>query len=205
MSKKVFLVTVLIVSLLLIGLMLLVADARNTSVLDSFSKMDQKLQETNKSLEKNIDSLEEQLKISTEAVPEIVTQFNAKATDLVEHIQLLKNDLIPNGLEDYNDENPEIVKNNAVFFIENGQYSEKGKQFLAKIEAYENLLTVIHLEFPKTNTRTFKLREVREGKDWLNYNFKDFASIVSHTKLTAMENSIKNKKEIIFNVLLTKQ
>ena len=81
MSKKVFLVTVLIVSLLLIGLMLLVADARNTSVLDSFSKMDQKLQETNKSLEKNIDSLEEQLKISTEAVPEIVTQFNAKATD----------------------------------------------------------------------------------------------------------------------------
>ncbi|MBC8756739.1 hypothetical protein H2O64_18845 [Kordia sp. YSTF-M3] len=203
MSKKVFLVTVLIVSLLLIGLMLLVADARSTNVLERFSTIEEKFIEANESVAAKVDSLQKQLETSTEAIPEIVLQFNAKADELLANILLIKKELIPNGLTDYNYEDPEIAKNNVVFFLENGQHSEKASQFLAKIEAYENIVAIIHLEFPKTNTQKFKLRtDIRENEDWLSYNFKGFPVIASYVKLTTMENDIKNKKEIIFNAVL---
>lgn len=183
---------------------MLIADANN-EVLSSFSRMEQKFQKVNDSLQKNVDSLQKQLETSPEIIPEIVTQFNEKVDELVTHIQLLKQELIPNGTANYNFEDPEIAKNNALFFTKNGKHSEKGIQFLANIKAYENIVSVIHLEFPKANTQTFKLREILEGKDWLDYNFKDFPLMVTYTKLTAMESDIKSKQEIIFNKVLGKE
>ncbi len=203
MSKKAFLITVFIISLLLIGLMMLIADANN-QVLSSFSSMEQKFQKVNDSLQKNVDSLKEQLETSSETIPEIVKQYNITTDELIANIQSLKVALIPNKLSDYNNKDPEIAKNNALFFTESGKRSEKGIQFLANIEAYENIVSVIHLEFPKTNTQSFKLREKIAGIDWLDNNFKDFPLIVTYTKLTAMESDIKSKQEIIFNKVLRK-
>ena len=182
---------------------MLIADSNN-DVLSSFSRMEQKFQKVNDSLEENVNSLKEQLETSSETIPEIVTQYNEKAAELIAFIQVLKTELIPNDVSDYDYKDPEIAKNNALFFTENGKHSEKGIQFLTNIKAYENIVSVIHLEFPKANTQTFKLREIIEGKDWLDYNFKDFPLIVTYTKLTAMESDIKSKQEIIFNKVLRK-
>jgi len=84
-------------------------------------------------------------------------------------------------------------------------HSEKGKQFIIKIEAYEDVVRRIHLKFPNTDTKSFKLREIIQNKDWLSYNFKGFPLIASYTKLVAMESDIKNKSEVIFNKVLSKK
>lgn len=183
---------------------MLVADSRGTKVLEEFTVLEEKFTEVNESLKTNVDSLQKQIENSTEVIPEIVTQFNVKADELLTHIQLLKQELIPNGTANYDYKDPEIEKNDAVFFTTDGKHSEKGAQFIAKIKAYENIVAVIHVEFPKTNTRQFKLRnDIPEDQDWLTYNHKGFPVITSYVKLVAMESVIKSKKEIIFATVLS--
>lgn len=204
MSKKAFLITVFIISLLLIGLMMLVADAR-IEVFDGFTSMEQKFQEANESSQGKLDSLEKELKTATKTDLETLKQFTTKADELLVNIQALKKEFISGKLSDQNYEELEKSKNEILFNTVTNAHSEQGKQFMESIEAYENAVAIIHLKFPITNTKSIKLREIIKDKDWLSYNFKDFPIIASYTKLTVMENVIQNKKEIIFTEVLTKQ
>jgi hypothetical protein len=194
MSKKVFLITVLIVSLVLIGLMMLIADSRSLSFSTSFSTKEQKLPKVDESTRRNLDTLQ----TKTVTIPEIVTQFNVKADELLAIIQDLKLDF---GEGDTFVKRS-VVKAGIIFIKDTNQYSEKGIQFLAEIETYEDLLKIVHFEFPKTNTQTKKLRNTIKGKDWLVDNFKDSSRMAAYVKLTAMERAIKSKKEVVFNAVL---
>ena len=84
-------------------------------------------------------------------------------------------------------------------------HTEKETQFIARIEAYENILTVVHSQFPETKKIAPKLREVLDDKDWLSYNFKDFPTIAIYTKLTVMENDIKTQRKDIFTLVLSSE
>ncbi len=206
MSPKGILITFLVVSLLLIGMMFLVVDGRNNSVLEKFTTLEEKFLEAEKSaIEKN-DSLATELKTLEYPNLDAVKQFNLKADELVAYIEVLKKEFVASKVADQDFEVLEGSKNEILFNIITNEHSEKGKQFLAKITAYEHAVTMVHLKFPKTNTKSFKLRsDIRDDKDWLSYNFKDFPAIASYTRLVTMESDIKNKREAIITTVLTKQ
>lgn len=203
MSKKAFLITVFIISLLLIGLMMLIADARIVSFSSDYSAKEQKLQEVDESAHGKEDSLQKQSEATKGNYPKVLTQFNTKTDELLQFIQSLKENFIPNGdLSKLSFEEMEAQKNEILFVGNTNKYTEKGKQFLAKIEAYEQAIASIHIEFPKTNTQTFKLRDIREDKDWLIYNYKDFPVITSYTKLRNLAEAVKTKRKDIFTTVL---
>ncbi|MFK7749419.1 MAG: hypothetical protein AB8B65_13570 [Kordia sp.] len=202
MSPKGILITFAIVSLVLIGIMFLAVDGRNNSILDDFTTLEEKFQEAEKSAVEKNDSLERELKIIENSNFNTVKQFNLKADELVAYIESIKKEFISGQVSEQNFEKLEGSKNEILFDTITNEYSKKGKQFLAKIEAYENAIAKVYLEFPKINTKSFKLRDIRNGKDWLSYNFKDFPMIASYTKLVAMESDILNKKEAIFTKVL---
>ncbi|WP_430411793.1 hypothetical protein [Kordia sp.] len=198
MSKKVFLIAVFIISLLLIGLMMLIADAGNNPILNNFTTIHKEFEEANKSFDD--DSLQKQIETSDVKYPAIVAQFNTKALELLHYIEVLKKDFTVAG-DDF--KKMEVHKNQILFIKNTNEHSEKGKQFIAKIEAYENALAIVRVEFPKINTHTSqKLRDNKENTDWLTYNFKDFTAIASYTRLAAMEVTIKSKQKDIFMLVL---
>ncbi len=192
MSKKIFLIAVLVISLVLIGLMMLVADVRMNSILDGFSTEEQKLEDIiDEPSNEKVDR--EQLKTTEEKYPVVIQQFQTVSEELLQYIQNLKEDFkVGDSFEEME------AKKNEIFFIKNtDEYSEKGTEFITKIEAYEAILATIYLEFPKTKTET-TLRTRNRGEDWLVYNFKDFPTIAVYAKLVNIEEAIKRKqKEII--------
>ncbi len=197
MSKKVFLITVFIVSLLLLGLMLLIADVRMNTILDDFSTMEEEFKNTNTSLEQE---KERQFEATADTYPEIIQQYERVAKDLLEHIQNLKNDYI---VKSDNYEEMDAHKNEILFIKGSNVYTEKGNNLMTKIEAYENMLVIVNLEFPETKTTSSKLRNTDKTKDWLVYNFKDFPAIAVYTQLTAMEATIETKRKDIITFALT--
>ncbi len=192
MSKKIFLIAVLVISLVLIGLMMLVADVRMNSILDGFSTEEKKLEDIiDEPSNEKVDR--EQLKTTEEKYPVVIQQFQTVSEELLQYIQNLKEDFkVGDSFEEME------AKKNEIFFIKNtDEYSEKGTEFITKIEAYEAILATIYLEFPKTKTET-TLRTRNRGEDWLVYNFKDFPTIAVYAKLVNIEEAIKRKqKEII--------
>ncbi len=197
MSKKVFLITVFIVSLLLLGLMLLIADVRMNTILDDFSTMEEEFKNTNTSLEQE---KERQFEATADTYPEIIQQYERVAKDLLEYIQNLKNDYI---VKSDNYEEMDAHKNEILFIKGSNVYTEKGNNLMTKIEAYENMLVIVNLEFPETKTTSSKLRNTDKTKDWLVYNFKDFPAIAVYTQLTAMEATIETKRKDIITFALT--
>lgn len=198
MSKKIFLIAVFIISLVLIGLMMLVADVRSNDILDAFSTQEEKLEDANKTSSKETVN-PKQSETKDKEYPEVVQQFQIVSEELLQNIQGLKEDFtVGDSFKEME------AKKNEILFIQNtDQYSEKGKQFIAKIEAYEAILANVYLEFPKAKTTT-KLRTNNRGEDWLVYNFKDFPTIAIYAKLVNIEEAIKRKQNDIKALVVSK-
>lgn len=195
MSKKVFLIAVLIISLLLIGLMLLVADVRMNTILDDFSKTEEEFKQSNTAVEQQ----RKRTETSIENYPATIQQFNEKANELLAYIEVLKKDFeVGDSFEEM-----EAKKNEIFFDSTTNLYTEKGALFIAKIEAYENILTAVYKEFPETKTIASPLRAIKRGEDWLVENYKDFPVISVHASLSVMENTIITKRKDIFMIVLT--
>ena len=86
MTKKVFLIAVFIISLLLIGLMLLVAGMRSNSILDDFSIIEEKFKNVESSLEEDLK--QEELKTSIEKYPEIIQKYQKASEELLKHTKI---------------------------------------------------------------------------------------------------------------------
>lgn len=198
MSKKIFLIAVLVISLVLIGLMMLVADVRMNSILDDFSTEEKKLEDIiDESSNEKINR--KQLEATKKKYPVVIQQFQTVSEELLQYTQSLKEDFkVGDSFEEME------AKKNEIFFIKNtDEYSEKGTEFIAKIEAYEAILATVYLEFPKTKTET-TLRTKNRGEDWLIYNFKDFPTIAVYAKLVNIEEVIKRKQKEIVEYMLSK-
>ena len=189
MSPKSILITFLIVSLLLIGMMFLIVDARINTTVRDFKTLEEEFKK---------ETIVEEKEVAIEKYPKVIQQYNTITEQLLAYIEDLKKDFIAGD----NIQEME-AKKNEIFFINNTEvHTEKATQFIARIEAYENIVTVVHSQFPQTKKIAAKLREVLEDTDWLSYNFKDFPTIAIYTKLTAMENDIKTQQKNIFTLVL---
>ncbi|QHI36824.1 hypothetical protein IMCC3317_21940 [Kordia antarctica] len=205
MSKKIVLITVFIVSLMLIGLMMLVADAGNNPTLNDYTTSDQEFRKINlEEMKSDVDSLSEKIKSQQpKAQNAALEKFNIITEDVLAHIKSLQQELFSGELASNDLSEPKVEENNALFFTTNDEHSEKSKLLIAKIDAFENNIRTLKLTFPELNSIKPQVRdEYTNELDWLFYNFKDFPSIASYIKLKKLAEDIKIKRKDIFTAVL---
>ncbi|MBD3724202.1 MAG: gliding motility protein GldM [Flavobacteriaceae bacterium] len=91
-------------------------------------------------------------------------------------------------------------------------YSPRGKEIVAKIEAYKTSLKNLFGKDAKYQPlvlkidKLFDLGDVKDGegviKKYLDYHYKGFPAIASVAKLTAMQNDIKSLENESYNIFL---
>lgn len=190
MAKKIFLIAVFIISLLLIGLMLLVADVRNNNILNDFNTIEENLEKEN-TVQKDIEPTPKKYPVS-------VQQFKQVSDALLQNIKTLKKDFkVGDSFEEM-----DARKNHILFETDSNTYSDKGTEFMANIEAYENIVARIHKEYSNVGVKIIKIRTVKAEEDWLVENFKNFPVISVNGQLRLLESGIiKQQKDIFIKVL----
>lgn len=203
MNKKYIIVIVFISFLVMGSLFFYISKRVSSEVLGDFGIINEKFQDANSDTDKKIDSLQEKVAAKGADSLNEVEEFNHTVLSLENCISELKKTLLPNGTNTQNFEKlGDVKKSNDVFFLENETYSDTSKEFIAKIEAFENKVMKLQKKYPEIGSKTYQLRTGNQQKDWLVYNFKDFPLIASYTRLTVMENDIKQKKKIVLQAML---
>ncbi|WP_420574914.1 hypothetical protein [Kordia sp.] len=209
MNPKGIIITFFIISLLLIGMMFLIVDVRNNPVVDDFITLENEFEKVNQQeAEITIDSLEStRTSIVSKDQMIALETFTAITEDLLTHIQNLQEALYSKELgENINPETPRVEENNALFFKENGTYTNEATQFIAKLDAFEDNIRTLQKSFSALNVIKTEVRQsYTNNQDWLSYNFKDFPAIASYVKLTSLYHDIKTKREDIFTTVLNNQ
>ena len=202
MSPKVILITFAVVSLLLIGIMFLVVDVRNNPLEDN-QRITNTIEENKKQQNAFVDSLEA---LGTKKPKEFtpVEALHTVTEDLLSQIKGLQERLFPSGLAAHDlQQSDRSVENNTVFFKKNGDYTEQATRFVATLSTLENTIRSLQNIYPALKNIKALVRNAYSGDtDWLNYNFKDFPAVASHSKLQLLAEAIKNKKEEIITTLL---
>jgi len=91
-------------------------------------------------------------------------------------------------------------------------YSNQGKAFITAIEAYKTGVTKAIGDDPKLASvlkqisATFDLSDIKDGegvkKKYLDYHYKGFPSIASLTKVSAMQNDVRNIEQDAFSAFM---
>ncbi|AXT56688.1 hypothetical protein J8L88_07600 [Aquimarina sp. MMG015] len=195
--KKPLLIILLLLIFIISGISFLVVKS-SRDVVSAFGKMDEALQQKNYSVQKNNDSLlalieNEELLVKALRVDSITTSFK-------EYIESIKQEML--GEKD--PQNYELMgEPNTIFFTGNG-FSEKGKEFVEKIDQLRETLLIMaetsELKSEITNALSTGQVRDRDGRrrDWLMFNFKDFPLVASITKLTQMQSDVTSIESSIF-------
>jgi len=199
MSAKGILIAFVIVSLLLIGMMFLVVDVRNNPIQDQQRSTNTTQQD--KKREKVIqDSLKSKVASATlKDVTSLITTLNATAEQALSVIKELEERLFPGGLAAHDLKiSDRVSENNAVFFKENGEYSELSKRFVGALNAFENTIRSLQTTNPAfANIKSEVRNKSSVNNDWLDDNFKDFPAVASYSRLKLLADAIRTKKDEI--------
>ncbi|MBW1295358.1 hypothetical protein [Aquimarina litoralis] len=174
-------------------------------VLTAFGTMNSRLETHSTSVAKDNDSLltlikDEEHILKAKEVDTLVDNFKKYLESIKEEMLGIKN---PTDYE-------KMDQANNMFFTENG-FSEKGKEFLNKINQFreEILKSVDDTDIKTTISEKISTNDVidRSGKkhNWLIYNFKDFPLVASITKLTQMQSDVSSIESDIYKEYLRKQ
>ncbi|MGH1383638.1 hypothetical protein [Kordia sp.] len=158
--------------------------------------------------EAQIDSLKSIVKSQKSTDKKVnLEAFNSISEEIITHIKELQETLFPGGLAAHDlGESPRITENNAVFFKKNDEYTKQATRFIAKLDAFENAIRSLQKNYPSLKTIKPEVREeYTGGHDWLEYNYKDFPAIASHTKLIQLKEAIRRKQKDIITTLLTNE
>lgn len=208
MTKKIFFGVLAI--LLGIGIYFISYSIKmSNEVLDAFDTINKRLEESNKIVEtenndlKNsyYELLDERAKLKIQEVDSISNYLN-------HFIEDIKQDII-SDLKDPKDYKA-MASESELLFKNN---SERGLQLVNEIDIYREQLTSTlgrrKSEIKSIINQKFSTSPIenREGKmyDWLEYNFKDFPSIVVLTKLTQIQSDIKYMKSEILRAFIQNQ
>lgn len=189
-------------------------------VLTAFGMINEKLAESNTSVEQRnsaamaglIAKAEEQpakykpLQEKAAKIHEITTEFTA-------YLDQMKSTVLE-GVDDTKDYEA-MDKSSPLdeYFFQSGKPSKKGEEFLAQVEKYrEGVAGLIEKEYPQIATEvrnefsTDPIKD-REGvkKPWLEYNFEGFPMIASITKFTQMQGDARSAENDILSVMLSGQ
>lgn len=162
-------------------------------VLTTFGEMENVLKTNSFSIEKKNDSLRDA--ISDEELIYKAKQVDSLTTNFKEYLESVKQEM----LDDIEDpKNYELMDQpNNMFFRENG-LSDKGEEFIAKINQLRDAL-LITIETPSIKNEINNILSTKrisskngERQKWLDYNFKDFPLVASITKLTQMQSNVSS-------------
>ncbi len=176
-------------------------------VLESFSEMNQKLEESIASKDNKLDSLiiqnpeiSKKYAKKIKVLDSISIQFNTYLENLKENLvkSMDKNDFSSADKSSYLDS----------LFFSGKSLSEKGNQFLKQIDDYKNGLSQNFIEnqpqIVKSVSENFKTEPI-DGVNWVEYNFKGFPLITSITKFSQMQSDIKATKIKILTEIYSKK
>ncbi|WP_108805166.1 hypothetical protein [Aquimarina sp. Aq107] len=195
--KKPLLIILLLLIFIISGISFLVIKS-SREVVSAFGKMDEAIQQKNYSVQKSNDSLLRSIKNEEHLIKAL--RIDSITTSFKEYIESIKQEML--GAKD--PQNYELMDEpNNMFFTDNG-VSEKGKEFVKKIDQLRETLLITaetsELKAEISNTlSTGQLRD-RDGRrrDWLMFNFKDFPLVASITKLTQMQSDVTAIESKIF-------
>ncbi|WP_149304644.1 type IX secretion system motor protein PorM/GldM [Pareuzebyella sediminis] len=187
-------------------------------VLAAFGLMNEKLEASNsKATESNeafLASLE--TKASEDAakyqkVYQDAQRIKQLSQEYYDYLQNLKEGM----LEDVEDPQDYVVMDKSDFldqkFFQGDNLTPEGEEFVNRINNYrseiakvlpENMKSAVETRF-STGDENGKI-EKRDGtkQDWINYNYEGFPLVASLTKLTALQNDIKNTEEDALKTML---
>ena len=199
--KKPVLIILLLLIFIISGISYIMVKSTG-EVVSAFGKMDYKLEKSQYSVEKETDSLLAAIKDQNLLFK--ANQVDSLTTEFKEYLATIKQEM----LGELDPQNYEVMDvPNTMFFSENG-LSDKGKEFIEKIDQFREAL-LITVETPELKTKitnTLSTRQVydRNGKrhNWLEYNFKGFPLIASITKITQLQSDVFTIESDIYKYYL---
>lgn len=195
-------------------------------VLSAFGLLNERLEESNVAAEaRNVAFLENLATKATDEpqqygeVKRKADQINMLSKKLDEYIQGVKNAMVersplkPEELKNYELQDQADYLDQLLF---NGdKYTETGEGLLQHIQEYrEGVLSLIgnvpgYENIVNDINKKFETEPVTRGdgvtEDWLRYHFEGFPMIASQTKMTQMQNDIKNTESEILQTMLAGQ
>ncbi|WP_299434406.1 hypothetical protein [uncultured Aquimarina sp.] len=168
-------------------------------VLTAFGEMENTLKTNSLSVEIKNDSLLSE--ISDKKLVYKAKQVDSLTTNFKEYLESVKQEML-GSIKD--PKNYELMdKPNNMFFFENG-LSEKGEEFIAKMNQFRDRLLIL-VETPSLKNEINNILNTGqvysrngERRKWLEYNFKGFPLIASITKLTQMQVDVSSIESKIF-------
>ncbi|WP_299183531.1 hypothetical protein [uncultured Aquimarina sp.] len=195
--KKPLLIILLLLIFIISGISFLVIKS-SREVVSAFGKMDEAIQQKNYSVQKSNDSLLGSIKNEEHLIKAL--RIDSITTSFKEYIESIKQEML--GAKD--PQNYELMDEpNNMFFTNNG-VSEKGKEFVKKIDQLREtlLITAETSELKAEISNTLSTGQVRDRdgrrRDWLMFNFKDFPLVASITKLTQIQSDVTTIESKIF-------
>src|SRR5690554_2871426 len=195
-------------------------------VLTAFGVLNERLEESNVSMDNRItafvDNLSEQASAQPEQYGEVkrkADQINTLSKDFDAFIADVKNQLDARANlapEDMNNYEIQDTKDHLDQMLFSGDgYTELGNAFIENMNSYrENLLNILgdnpaYASIVQDINRKFGTPDItrRDGvtEPWLNYQFQGFPMIASKTKMTQIQNDIRNTQSEILQTMLAGQ
>lgn len=204
MKRRGVIIFVVLFGLAIATYILFLIRKASQEVLESFGTINEKFEDINYENQVKIDSIQSVIMYS-----EFKDQFETLERlnqEFSYYIQDLKNQLLTHVEDPTDYSKMDEVNTGNVFFFSSAGYTEKGQEFVNRIETYKtdvkNLFNDLSLDISKDVNGLFNNHQGVD--DWLDYNFKDFPLIATVTKLTAMPQDLNNLKQKILTELLSK-
>lgn len=187
-----------------------------TEVIESFEAIDKEVVAQNKSYTDDIAALQQQLTDSAMTNPEKfagafnhMNEFHTKSERLLTELQHVRELIEEQVGETGNYEN--LDKNIDVVFFTGNQHTDNGAQFVQAIKDFNLTASDQLFFFPKAEKMAQQAFSVDQAKDrdgnkvdWLTYNYKGFPAIASMTKISILENDVKNIETTFLKALIEK-
>ena len=205
------------INLMYLVFIAMLAMQMDKEVLSAFGFMNEKLESSNKSIESKNEQAYQNLQLKASEQAAKFAELNQKAqkikdysSDFYGYLGQLK-DTITSGLDDNKDyESMDKTDVLDTYFFKGDTYTEKGQEFLDRVNGYRNnILQVVgeDSKFAPTIKNRFSTDPVVNSKtentvEWLKARYEGFPLVASLTNFTQMQADVKNTENEIVTDLL---
>lgn len=189
-------------------------------VLTAFGNINAKLDESNASVAERNEAAMAGLGAKADEQPakygpleKKAEKIHALTTDFTAYLEELKDFTLADVSDRTNYETMDKSSQLDEYFFQSGNPSNKGEEFLTKIEEYrEGVASLIGENYPQIAAevrREFSTEPIKDNegvkRPWLQYNFEGFPMIASVTKFTQMQGDARSAENDILSAMLSGQ
>ena len=208
--KKVRIFGIVLGFIFIISLFFFFSRSVSREVLETFDTLNERLDKVNDSIALDNEAILNKIKSDTIIPKETMKKIESLSTNLHEYLKTIKegslatvakNDYERMGKSDYFDH----------LFFKGDSLTDKGKEFLSKIEIYREgmkaSLSDMPIDLKNKIDNNFGINPIqnRDGEyiNWLLYHFKGFPLIASITKLTQMQSDVKYMQRELLQAIIS--